>query len=188
MMIHKVYQKSVAVLALAGCLSMGSAPSLCAMELGIGGRLTRATPFDNKLNSTGTLAGIVPVQNVQSADSLFNKAKTFRYVADDPSKDYWQTPQETESRWAGDCEDKAVWLFAQLKKNGYRDVRLVVGHFNRASHGYHVWVTLTDESSGRVCVLDPTSQKRIWKSEDFAEGYYKPLYSFDGSNRYRHDV
>ena len=120
-------------------------------------------------------------------ESLFLKAKSIRYVPDKKGQDYWQTPLETEARWSGDCEDKAVWLYAQLKQNGFQDVRLVVGRFRNVSRDFHVWVTLSD-SSNDFYVLDPTSQKRLWKSSEFPQGYYHPLYSFDGSNRYKHDA
>ena len=120
-------------------------------------------------------------------ESLFGRAKAFRYQADAAGHDRWQTPEETESRWAGDCEDKAVWLYAQLKKSGYSGVRLVIGRQNPSSRTLHAWVTL-DNSDGSFYVLDPTAQKRVWNSNDFSDGSYRPLYSFDGSNRYRHDL
>ena len=83
------------------------------------GHLIQATPYDRKLATTGVFDSqaypneSVPLQS-SSPENLFWTAKSFRYVPDS-NGDYWQTPQETEARHAGDCEDKAVWLYAQLK-------------------------------------------------------------------------
>ena len=187
-MIKKVLKKTQFRLVLAGLVLLGSSPCLAAeVELDGHGRLISATPYDHQLKQTGILIAYGPGQNTRSADDLFNQARAFRYEADPAGQDYWQTPDETEARWAGDCEDKAVWLYAQLKDNGYRGVRLVVGRQNSVLQGFHVWVTLEDTGGTGFYVLDPTMMKRIWHSTDFPEGYYRPLYSFDGLNRYRHD-
>ena len=156
---------------LAGCLCQGAMASDM--------YLVPSTPYDIHFLQAGLTH--IPTQGMpsQSMESLFAKARSFRYVADLKSRDAWQTPEETEARYAGDCEDKAIWLFMQMKRNGY-DASLVIGRASSQSKGLHVWV----ESDGRV--LDPTAHKRIWNATDFPEGYYRPLYSFDGSNRYRH--
>ena len=150
--------------------------------------LIKSTPYDNKLSRTGLLA-FTPVDffhenESRSIESLFLRAKAFRYLKDRKG-DIWQTPQETERKGSGDCEDKAVWLFHRLRQNGYENVRLVIGKYKSISAGYHVWVTYADKNSASY-ILDPAAQKRIWKSDDFANGFYRPLYSFDGQNRYRY--
>ena len=142
--------------------------------------IIKATPYDQKLSRTGLLTFVpIPLLNEKesrSMESLFLRAKAFRYVKEGKG-DIWQTPQETERKGSGDCEDKAVWLFYQLKQNGHENVRLVIGKYKSISAGYHVWVAY---------ILDPATQKRIWKSNDFPNEFYRPLYSFDGQNRYRH--
>ncbi|GEM_PF-1499497 len=149
--------------------------------------LIKSTPYDNKLSRTGLLP-FTPIElfNEEKSlpiESLFLKAKAFRYVKEHQGN-IWQTPQETERKGSGDCEDKAVWLFHQLKLNGYENVRLVVGKYKSVNRGYHVWVAYTDRDSVSY-ILDPAAQKRIWKSDDFSSAFYRPLYSFDGQNRYR---
>ena len=184
-MFNKVQKNAVAVIALVGSL-IGS-PLLAAVEP-MQGSLVPATPYDGHMAQAGIFFLPSIASGTESAESLFAKARTFRYQQDTRGEDYWQTPEETEAHWSGDCEDKAIWLFAQLKKNGFHDARLVIGRLNPSSRGFHVWVALMDKSGGSFYVLDPTAQKRIWRSTDFSDGSYRPLYSFDGSNRYRHDA
>jgi hypothetical protein len=153
----------------------------------LGGSLIKATPFDSRIDSAGAFGAYDfsgALSNTRSGDELFLAARSIRYVSDG-KVDHWQTPQETQTRWSGDCEDKAIWLYAELKHSGYSNVRLVVGRYRSVDKGFHVWVSMADGQGG-VYILDPTAQKKVWKSSDFAENYYRPLYSFDGFNRYRH--
>jgi len=157
-------------------------------DLQTSGRLIQATPYDGKISKTGVfstelLENPTAIQS-ESMESLFFKARRFRYASDN-NGDHWQTPEETDQKQAGDCEDKAVWLFAQLKQNGYTDTRVVIGKYRSFERKYHVWVTYTD-NSGRTFVLDPAIQKRIWDTQSFSQGFYRPIYSFDGIHKYRH--
>jgi hypothetical protein len=184
-MFKKAHKNAVAAGLVLGSFVLGLSPSFGAAA-SMQGRLIAATPFDTRLVTAGALSDFSAIPQLQSAESLFGKARAFRYKKDAAGKDHWQSPEETESKWAGDCEDKAVWLYAQLKKNGY-DARLVVGRQNASSKGFHVWVTLAGAGGG-FTILDPTAQKRIWDATDFSDGSYRPVYSFDGTNRYRHEA
>ncbi len=186
-MMKNVLKKSAAMAVLLGAFSLGSIPPLKAMSLGMGGSLIQTTPYDYKMNEAGVLATYFPAYRTETAENLFMRAKSIRYVSDSLSHDHWQSPSETEALWAGDCEDKAIWLYAQLKRSGFHDVRLVVGRYRSIDRGYHVWVTVADAQSGNLFLLDSTAQKRIWKSVDFSNKLYKPLFSFDGIDRYRHE-
>ena len=187
-MIRKGYRKFTGLVAWVALLSFMSPVIGQAAPGGLGGSPIPATPFDHKLIMAGGLE--TPLNHaagsLKSSDSLFMQARSIRYVKDPGSHDDWQTPEETQARWAGDCEDKAVWLFAQLKANGYSNVRLVVGRYRLIDKNYHVWVTLAD-NHGNIFILDPTTQKKVWGNSSFGENQYKTLYSFDGMNRYRHD-
>jgi hypothetical protein len=185
-MLNKVdhqFMRAVAIAALFCVLSPVSGQSGPDM---LGGNLIPATPFDRQINAASNYNTAALFPDVASSDQLFFQARGIRYVPDPAGQDHWQTPEETQQRWAGDCEDKAFWLFAQLKQNGYSHVRLVIGRYRALDSGFHVWVTLVDDH-GDVFVLDPTAQRKIWKASDFSEEYYRALYSFDGMNRYRHD-
>ena len=188
-MFSKVYKKSVEVVALAAFCTLLSPIGLgIALDV-LGGSVIPATPFDQKLMMAGGLepTGAMMSGSLMPSDELFRQARSMRYVADPASRDIWQSPDETQARWAGDCEDKALWLFAALKRNGYSNVRLVVGRYRSIDKNFHVWVTMADDTD-HVFVLDPTAQKKIWKVTDFGAGTYKALYSFDGVHRYRHNA
>jgi hypothetical protein len=186
-MVKKVLKNVGSVVMVAAMLLSAVSPSFALEAAGPSfGQTIQATPYDLRMGEAGVFEEYGPVTGSRSAESLFAKARSFRYKADEKGRDHWQTPGETESRWAGDCEDKAVWLYANLKMNGHKGVRLVVGRQNASTRGFHVWVVI-EASNGGFFVLDPTAQKRIWNGSDFSRGEYRPLYSFDGINRYRHD-
>ena len=188
-MITKAHKKLLRIAAVMAVFSFLSQAAGQTAGDALGGSLIQATPYDRRISAAGVLSTETAAgpAGLRSSDELFSQARSMRYEADAKGQDYWQTPEETQARWAGDCEDKALWLFAHLKKNGHSNVRLVVGRYRSMDRNYHVWVTMAD-GQNNVWVLDPTAQKKIWKDSDFGKGYYKPLYSFDGINRYRHDA
>jgi hypothetical protein len=83
--------------------------------------------------------------------------------------DYWQLPDETEKRGKGDCEDKAIWLYSKLLKEGF-----------------HAWVVWYYDDA--VFILDPTKQKTIRELKDFASDYYQPYYSYYKERKWCHTV
>jgi hypothetical protein len=98
--------------------------------------------------------------------------------------DYWQLPAETEDRGAGDCEDKAIWLYARLIEMGLKNVRLVVGKYRIDQPAYHAWVVCN--VSGRVYILDPTMNKGFWEARHYPKGFYQPAYSYSQGRKWRH--
>lgn len=155
----------------------------------LSGSVIPSTPFDAKLASTGlfeaSFSGNSITHSKEIAYNLFFTARSFRYTSD-LKGDQWQSPQITERRRSGDCEDKAVWLYAQLMQSGHGDnARLVIGKLRSHDPRLHVWVQLQTES-GETLVLDPSSQKRIWKNTDFSSDMYLPYYSYDSTHRYKH--
>lgn len=151
------------------------------------GYLVQGTPFDGKLRSVGgfdLIPSEVAPSEQKSIEELFMIAKSFRYVSDG-NDDRWQSAEETDARHAGDCEDKAIWLFTRLIQNGYYNVRLVIGRYREIDDQLHVWVICSDKA-GNTCLLDPTIQKRIWYLTAVDSGFYQPLYAYDGQNRYRY--
>jgi transglutaminase-like putative cysteine protease len=64
-----------------------------------------------------------------------------KYVSDEElfgKRDYWQPPEEFETRKKGDCEDFALWTWRQLLAMGY-DARFIGGAAGRYGTG-HAWV------------------------------------------------
>ncbi len=103
---------------------------------------------------------------------------------DESSRDYWQLPEETEARGAGDCEDIAVWLYATLIRLGFENVRLVVGRHRIDKPMNHAWVVYY--LNGKVYILDPTMNRGLWEARQYPEGFYKPVYSYSKGSRWHH--
>lgn len=145
------------------------------------------TPFDFKLASANffneNFAAAFHASSSQTVEQLFRTARSFRYATAELHGNQWQSVKETSLRHSGNCIDKALWLYAQLKKNGYRRVRLVIGKYRPIDSVFHAWVIYVNES-GDDYLLDASVQNRPWKLREFSERWYQPLYSFDGRNRY----
>lgn len=89
--------------------------------------------------------------------------------------DQWQSADETSKSYNGDCEDKAIWLYTQMRRNGYRDISLVIGKYGPKSVEFHTWVTYIDDS-GNTMLLDPTIQRKPWKIDAFHQKLYHPVH------------
>lgn len=124
------------------------------------GTPTSTTPFDSKY---------------KCVKNYLRTAYQFKYEAD-KGMDQWQLPEQTERRGRGDCEDKAIWLYAKLLKDGFNNVRLVIGRQKEGDQTLHAWVAWYEQ--GKVYILDPTSENLIWEICKYPKGYYKPYYSF----------
>ena len=78
-----------------------------------------------------------------------------RYISDMEQfgqLEYWNTPDDFEKRWQGDCDDFALWTWRQLIGMGYDDARFVAGSSGRYGVG-HAWVQYSDH--GCSFLLDP---------------------------------
>ncbi len=140
---------------------------------------TLATPFDGRFDPE-TMHLYTEVWDGGSGlglNDLFWEARRFVYVKDGDGDD-WQSPWLTEMKQAGDCEDKALWLYTRLRAQGYDNVRLVIGHYRAMDKDYHVWIMHRD-GEGITRILDPTLQNRVWKLEQFGavEAAVPPLAS-----------
>jgi len=105
-------------------------------------------------------------------DSALRQASRVRY-ADDESGDYWQSPQETLARGAGDCEDQALYLHYLLLQKGLQsEVVFGIEDLKQADSG-HVWVE--HYAHGEVYVLDPTNRMMRVRSKIPRHQYYPAL-------------
>ncbi|MBT3201578.1 MAG: hypothetical protein HN350_16875 [Phycisphaerales bacterium] len=105
-------------------------------------------------------------------DSSLRQASQIRY-ADDENGDYWQSPQETIQRGAGDCEDQAFYLHYLLLKKGLQsEVVFGIEDLKQADSG-HVWVE--HSANGEVYVLDPTNRMMRARSKIPRHQYYPAL-------------
>ena len=113
-------------------------------------------------------------------------ASRFKYKSDVVGADYWQTPLETERRGAGDCDDKAIWLYSKLIKEGFEDIRLVLGNYRRSRSSFHMWVNWYH--NGKVFILDPTDNEGIWSADEYPKDFYEPSYSFYKDKSWKHGL
>ena len=102
-----------------------------------------------------------------------------RYARDEGRgrRDVWLHPEDFEKERAGDCEDHALWAWAQLARLGW-DARFTVGIFDG---GGHAWVQVLQ--GGRVRILEAT-EKRPEKILFDAGGAYEPVWSVDATPRF----
>ena len=144
----------------------------------------KSTPYDHQM------ARIQPVLNTpappRSKDlSLLVvnhwirdlRAIPYRYCME------WKTPSELAHEPTGDCKGKAVALFQRMRKNGARDLRLVIGRRAPTSRSTHAWVEWTTASA--TYVLDPTINWTAQRVSEIADNSYVPYYAYTGSRRYR---
>ena len=150
------------------------------------GHAVPETPFDLKIIGSGfySIEGARPKAGRRTVEQIFSQAETFQYTNDTVGDD-WQNPAVTEKLKAGDCEDMAVWVYQQLKRNGYANVRIMVGRFEAAEKDFHTWAVCSNEG-GDDLIVDPALQRRIWKRSDLLPEVYVPAYSFDGTTKFAH--
>jgi len=98
--------------------------------------------------------------------SCFEDACKIKYQKDeghDQGQDNWQTPEETIRKGTGDCEDMAILLYRNLKREGLKP-RIVSGFGNIHELEPHVWVEYDHPTQGTL-IPDPSIRKIILKSE-----------------------
>ena len=105
-------------------------------------------------------------------DSAMQQAARIRYV-DDVGGDYWQSPDETIARGAGDCEDQAFYLHHLLGLKGLQaEVVFGIENLKHVESG-HVWVEYP--ADGEIYVLDPTRRMMRLRSKLPRHQYYPTL-------------
>lgn len=121
------------------------------------------------------------MQVVREVNDYLNKAP---YVSDQDNwgtKDYWETPAEFFSR-GGDCEDYAIVKYLSLMMLGFNtdDMRIVVLNDTKDRDLHAV---LSVRMGGTNFILD--NKVKVVKP-DSAFAYYKPIYSINDRNWWRH--
>ena len=95
----------------------------------------------------------------------------------------WKRPSEVAHAPAADCKGKAVALYQRMRKNGARNLRLVIGRRTPMSRSTHTWIEWT--SASITFVLDPTINWIAQAVNEIPENSYVPYYAFAGSRKYR---
>ena len=84
-------------------------------------------------------------------------ARDIRNVSEPPGQDFWQSPQETLRRGAGDCEDVAILLWWLLREAGVKDGRVVFGRLHAFMPQYpHAWVEIG--KGVNAIIMDPAME------------------------------
>jgi hypothetical protein len=96
---------------------------------------------------------------------------------------HWQTPSEINLAQATDCKGKAVALYAEMRKNGAKNLRVVIGRHHIYDSATHAW--LEWETMGGSYVLDPTFNATPAKKVELSPMTYVPLYAYDAEHKYR---
>jgi hypothetical protein len=95
----------------------------------------------------------------------------------------WQTPAEVNLAQAADCKGKAVALYAEMRRNGAQNLRIVIGKhhiYNSVTHAWLEW-----ERPEGSFLLDPTFNELPIKTSELNPRSYLPLYAYDGARKYR---
>jgi hypothetical protein len=144
-----------------------------------------ATPYDHQMarvypvltRTSGQLPGPVSLSLVVNHWMTQLRAMPYQY-----SK-HWQTPAEVSFAQATDCKGKAVTLYAQMRKYGACNVRVVIGKRTIDNAITHAW--LEWETAGGSYVLDPTFNEAPMKRSELDVTAYIPLYAYDAEHKYR---
>ena len=158
-------------------------PALVTADIQFGvGCMIQTTPFYNKLVQAGVFEiPAMGLANPRPMPLLFKMARSFRYESDKTRRDWWQSADQTSQYFSGDCEDKAIWLYTQMRRNGYHDASLHIGKYSPSSRKFHMWVTYVADD-GSTLLLDPTIQRKPWNILAFSENFYRSLHILNGSD------
>jgi len=87
--------------------------------------------------------------------------------------EYWQPPEEFETRKAGDCEDFSLWTWRQLVNMGL-DSRVVFGRHGRYGIG-HAWVMFYRD--GKCFLVEPQARALGPRLPRLSTLRYEPKFS-----------
>src|SRR3954462_11863697 len=97
---------------LLGFCCLGLAEAKAQLDLG---SPTSRTPYDNYLGPMfSVFRGLNGKADMATAARLVREGRAFRYSYNKSQPFVPQTPEETESKQAGDCKAKALWLASKM--------------------------------------------------------------------------
>lgn len=112
---------------------------------------------------------------------LMKIGHSFEYVTRDPYRP--DPPKLTETKRAGDCKSKALWLYDSLADAG---ALFVIGKIEKNARNSHAWVYW--RNGGRWWILDCTERTDLIAADSVSSSRYVPYYSFGKSGSYRHEA
>jgi hypothetical protein len=143
-----------------------------------------STPYDGQMTRVSQVlnAGGGPRLGQTSLVALNRWISRLRAMPYRYSK-RWKTPGEVKSAKVGDCKGKAVVLYEELRANGARNVRLVIGKHRLEDLRTHAWVEW--ETRQGTYLLDPTFNWTAAKTDQRDASTYVPFYAYEGPHKYR---
>lgn len=96
---------------------------------------------------------------------------------------YWQTPTEVSLLQVADCKGKAIALYAQMRRYGAKNVRVIIGKRHPYDTNTHAWVEW--QTTQGSYTLDPTFNERAVPSVELDPLMYVASYGYDGERKYR---
>lgn len=142
---------------------------------------TTFTPYDRYLGSVRAVMSNLELRETTMAQAarLMKEGHRFRYCVCDPYRA--DPPALTESRRAGDCKSKALWLYDSL---GDRNALFVIGKAEQRTRTSHAWVYWRNDE--RWWILDCTERADPIAADSVSSDRYVPYYSFGKDGAYRH--
>ncbi len=145
------------------------------------GAIASSTPYDAYMRPVRQVLGRIHGNSasMERVRQLMLTGRNFRYTFTEPY--VASLPHVTESRRAGDCKDKALWLAERM---GDQNVRFVVGKARSVSNMSHAWLMWKHE--GRWWILDCTNNSRPIAADTIRRDEYLPIYSWSKRGVYHH--
>lgn len=148
------------------------------------GAPTPRTPYDPYLGPVWpVLRALDGKADFATASQLVRQGRAFRYSYNKSEPYTPQTPEETESKKAGDCKAKSLWLASKLNDRG---VRFVIGKAKVSHNISHAWLIWNGPDGWMILdatlYSSPLSPSRIRPTE------FVPTYSYAPGAKYAHTV
>jgi hypothetical protein len=148
-------------------------------------RVVSHTPYDRQM---GRINSVLASNTRRGHSGVLSSSAPQQWMSELRAVPYqrslrWKKPSEINMAEGADCKDKAVALFARMRQNGVRNVRVVIGKRSIDDVRTHAWVEW--ETAGGAYVLDPTFDESPQKKQDLYATTYIPLYAYDGTHKYQ---
>ena len=142
-----------------------------------------STPYDRQMNRVFAVLNSGNMQQPESL-SLMAVSHLMMQLRNMPYEysSRWQTPGEVDLTQTADCKGKAVALYAQMRKSGAKNVRVVIGRRHIFDSGTHAW--LEWQAKEGSFVLDPTFNDMPTRTAEISPATYVALYAYDGAHKY----
>lgn len=144
----------------------------------------QSTPYDRQMTRVFPALNSASMQKLDSI-SLLAVSDWMLRLRDIPYQysNRWQTPAEVDLTQTADCKGKAVSLYAQMRRSGAKNVRIVIGRRHIFDARTHAWLEWQAREGSYV--LDPTFNYMPTRTAELSPATYVPFYAYDGARKYR---